>query len=214
MSGPGLRTALTRFVYGTPQLVASGGALIGLGLYFAGVIDALWWAIVAGLYAAGYLITRALVDDEAIGAELDEARLQQELEALLRTARPNVPAPAQTHLETIAERAATLIPALDDLTERGVIGLQVRHDVLLGLTRYLPDTLGAYLALPPAYLKLHHGKPSSPDRHLAAQLALIDAHLARCVEQAFAEQAAELAVQGRFLADKMGHGDLPGHAAR
>ena len=33
MSGPGLRAALTRFVYGTPQLVASGGALIQVGAY-------------------------------------------------------------------------------------------------------------------------------------------------------------------------------------
>jgi len=206
---PGVGQRLELFLYGTPHLAGSAAVLVGLGLYFGGVIDQFWWAILAGLYLAGYLIAGGLAGPLAVAAELDEQALQQDLQRLVAGARPRLPAAAQSLLDSIADRAQALIPALDELTGRGVIGAKVRHEVLAGLTRYLPDTLASYLALPPAYLKLHAGQARAPERLLAEQLGLIDGHLARCLQDAYAEHAAELAVQGRFLAERMGRGDLP-----
>lgn len=200
---------LRLFLYGTPHLVGSGAVLIGLALYFAGVVDAGWWAILLGLYVGGYLIANGFVPDEAIGNDLDEARLLHDVENLVATGRSRLPESLRARLDSILEQARTLIPILDDLSLRGIIGERVRHDVLAGLTRYLPDTLGRYLALPPAYLKLHQSGPRSPVSMLDEQLALIDQHLSKCLEEAFGEHASELAIQGRFLAEKMADGRLP-----
>lgn len=199
------------FLYRTPHLIGSCAVLVGLALYFTGIVDRGWWAILVGLYIGGYLIGKGFSSDEAaqVGITLDEARVMHEVDKLIRTARPRLPQAAQAHLDSILERAATLIPMLDDLAARGVIGERVRHDILTGLTRYLPDTLGSFLALPPAYLKLHQSGPQAPVAMLCDQLKLIDDHLAKSLDEAFGEHAAELAVQGRFLAEKMGTGELP-----
>jgi hypothetical protein len=203
-----LPEGVERFFYGTPQLTASAAAVVGLGLYFGGVVDKGWWAIVAGLYAGTYLVTRALSPD-SVALDIDEARLQLSLRELVGSARARVSPEAGIVLDHIVERAESLIPVLDDLTGRGVIGAKVRHDVLTGLTRYLPDTLSSYLALPPAYLKRHQHRVDGPGAQLLAQLKLIDAHLARCLDEAFGEHAEALAVQGRFLAERMGRSELP-----
>lgn len=194
------------FLYGTPHLVGSGAVLLGLALYFGGFIGPGWWAILIGLYVAGFLLARGLTNTAAVAAELDESRLLQELRTLAESARKRVPQDARVLIDTIVEKANTLIPALDSLEKRGVIGAKVRHDVLTGITRYLPDTLGSYLALPPAYLKLHQAGTNSPTRMLTEQLALIDRHMDTCLKDAFDEHASALAVNGRFLADKMGGG--------
>jgi len=42
--------------YSTGNLLGSALALIGLGLYFTGLIDRWWWLIVPGLYLSGLLL--------------------------------------------------------------------------------------------------------------------------------------------------------------
>lgn len=210
MSLPGGPSRVRRFLYGTPHLVGSAALLGGLGLYLGGVVGPGWWAIAGGLYLGAYLVASAFVAEPgALAARLDEADLQNQLDALLAAARGRLPAAALPQLDSIAARARALLPALDDLAGRGVIGDKVRHEILSGLTRYLPDTLSAYLALPPAYLQLHRGRSRDPARLLGEQLGLIDAHLGRCLDQAFGEHAADLAIQGRFLADRLGAAQLP-----
>ncbi len=119
-----------------------------------------------------------------------------------------IPEEAQRLFDTIVENAESLIPALDDLAARGVIGEKVRHDVLSGVTRYLPDTLGSYLALPPAYLKLHKGNNGNPTSMLIEQLGMIDRHLETCLKEAFGAHADALSVQGKFLDEKTGRNAL------
>ena len=50
-------TRLLLFLYSTPNIVGSALGVVGLGLFFGGVIDDWWLAIVAGLYAVGWLAT-------------------------------------------------------------------------------------------------------------------------------------------------------------
>lgn len=210
MNEHSLAERLQLFLYGTPHLVGSLAVLVGLGLYFSGVIDRGWGIILLGLYGGAYLTARALSPGEAVsGGELDEDHLLEEVGRLVASARPRMPAEALPLLDSIAERAQTLVPVLNDLAGQGVIGDKVRHETLAGLTRYLPETLGRYLVLPAAYLKLHQGGNNSPAQLMIGQLQLIDAHLARCIDDAFGDQATRLAVHGRFLAEKMGAGVLP-----
>ncbi|HES75464.1 MAG TPA: hypothetical protein ENO09_00500, partial [bacterium] len=53
---PGHRHAFWVWLYSNGNLLGSALALLGLGLYFSGLIGGDWWWIVPGLYLAGFLI--------------------------------------------------------------------------------------------------------------------------------------------------------------
>lgn len=192
------------FLYGTPHIVGSIAALVGLGLYFGGIVDRFWWAIVIALYGGGYFIVPR--DDavaQIVRAQFSEETLRDRLAQLITAARKRIPAEAERQLEAIREHAEVLLPKLKELTDRGALASSVRHDVLQMLTRYLPDTLGAYMRLPPAYAKLtRDDRGRTPQALLIEQLQLLEGNLARAVKEAFAEDVTNLEVQGRFLNEK------------
>jgi hypothetical protein len=159
---------------------------------------------VAALYAAGYLLVpRDDTVEKIVRAQFSEENLREQLDELIAAARASVPAQAAALLEAIREQALVLLPKLKELTERGALASNVHNEVLQTLTRYLPDTLGAYLRLPAAYKKLHRdGEGRSPDTLLLAQLKLLEENLERAVKDAFGEDVARLEVQGRFLSEK------------
>ena len=148
---------LLLFLYSTRHIVGSIAALAGLGLLFAGAIDKYWWAIVSSLYIGGYLLVpRDDTVEKIVRAQFSEENLREDFTDLIETARNRVPAEAGKRLEAIREHAELLLPKLKELTDRGTLASSVRHDVFQMLTRYLPDTLAAYLRLPVAYTKLTH----------------------------------------------------------
>jgi hypothetical protein len=195
---------LRLYLYSTRHLAGTVLALVGLGLYFLGVIDAWWWAIVIGLYAGGALLVPR--DDTAArvaAQELGEENLRERLADLIETTRRRVPAEAAALLGSIGQHTEALLPKLKELTERGSLASSVHHDVLETLTRYLPDTLAGYLRLPPAYARLHSlGAGRTPQTLLLEQLRILDDNLARAEQEAFAEDVTSLEVQGRFLQEK------------
>jgi hypothetical protein len=141
--------------------------------------------------------------DRVARAQFDESNLKDRLDDLIKMARNRVPAEAGHRLEAIREHADILLPKLKELTERGTLVANVRHDVLQTLTRYLPDTLASYFRLPPAYARLHANETGkTPDSLLVEQLRLLEDNLRRAVQEAFAEDISNLEIQGRFLADK------------
>ncbi|HJY78036.1 MAG TPA: hypothetical protein VKE95_15475 [Burkholderiales bacterium] len=195
---------LLLFLYGTPHIVGSVAALLGLALFFLGVIDRFWWAIVVALYVGGYLVVpRDDVAERVARAEMGEENLRERLAELISTARKRVPPEAAQRLESIRAHADALLPKLKELTERGSLASSVQHDVLQTLTRYLPDTLAAYLRLPPAYAKLSRDREGrTPAKLLNEQLRLLEENLDRAVQEAYAEDVSRLEVQGRFLSEK------------
>jgi hypothetical protein len=54
-----LKPRLLLYLYGASHIGGSSLALLGLGLYFAGVIKSFWYLIVAGLYVAGVFLVPA-----------------------------------------------------------------------------------------------------------------------------------------------------------
>ncbi len=199
-----LKDRLLLFLYSTPHIVGSIAALAGLGLLFAGVIEEYWWAIVAALYCGGFLLVpRDDSVEKIVRAQFSEENLRERLSDLIKAARNRVPSEAQRRLEAISAHAELLLPKLKELTDRGALASSVRFDVLQMLTRYLPDTLGAYLRLPPAYARLTHDDAGrSPLTLLIEQLQLLEDNLGRAVKEAFSEDVATLEVQGRFLSEK------------
>src|SRR5215510_5845038 len=195
---------LLLFLYSTQHIVGSVAALLGLGLFFAGVIERWWWAIVVALYVGGYLVVPRDDSAQSIArAEMGEENLREQLAQLIKRAQKRVPPEAAQRLEAIRAHAETLLPKLKELTERGSLASSVRHDVLQTLTRYLPDTLAAYLRLPPAYARLSRDREGrTPAKLLNEQLRLLEENLDRAVQEAFAEDVARLEVQGRFLSEK------------
>jgi hypothetical protein len=191
------------YLYSTPHLVGCVAALAGFGLFFGGIIDAWWWAIVAGLYAGGVLVTPSSdIVERLARAEFSEATLREHLDSLIRTAKGRVPMEAGKHLESIREHAELLLPKLKELAERGALSITVHHDAVQMLTRYLPDTLNSYLRIPTAYFRLHPDESAMAQKELLEQLSLLEDNLACAVKEAFSEDVATLQVQGRFLTEK------------
>lgn len=192
------------YLYGRRHLAGCVAALAGLVLYFFGLIDRGWWAIVLGLYLGGVLVMpKDDTADRLTRARFDETNLREHLDELLKMARHRVPAEAGHRLEAIRGHAELLLPKLKELTERGALSATVRHDVLQTLIRYLPDTLATYFRLPKAYARLHSdGAGKTPDALLIEQLRILEDNLGRAVQEAYAEDISNLEIQGRFLSDK------------
>lgn len=132
------------------------------------------------------------------GALLPEAALQS-LDRLLAQAAPELPAPAAQGLQAIKlhlERAQQA-----DATR--ALALQDRAFVQLCVTRYLPDSLEAYLRIPRGQRlqPLAEGQPSA-DAALAQQLATLEDGLLRRLGPAQDEGREALLRQQRFLEQK------------
>jgi len=194
---------LQHYLYSTPHLAGCAGAIGALALFFTGLIGPGWVVIVMGAYAAGALIGKSLAGEPTVVAHLDEEDVMRELVALENRARDLLPAQARQTLSAIVEKAAALLPELERLQAKGALSAAVRQDVIAGLTRYLPDTLNSYLALPAVYLKTHQSGRANPADMLVEQLKLVDDHLGNSLKSVFDEQAESLAINGRFLADKL-----------
>ena len=191
------RLQLQLFFYSTANITGCALALLGPLLLLVGLIGPGWWAITAGLYAAGWLLGRrepAL--ERHIEADLTAEQILDQLDHLIAQARPSLTADMQSHLASIREATAAVLPRLlnshvpdDDL-------YTVRETVL----NYLPATLANYVALPPAFRASHVLQDGKTARQLMAeQLALLDAQLGEVVANVASADAQALLANGQFL---------------
>ncbi len=72
------------------------------------------------------------------------------------------------------------------------------------LRSYLPDTLGAYLAVPAALRRVRRDGRPSPDEELSRQLAILHSGLARLQEADADAAAGRMAENGAFLHERFG----------
>ncbi len=97
---------------------------MGLGLFFGGVIDQWWLAIVVGLYAVGGLATPR---DRELEIELREqathASLLDQLDALLARSKKRLPSEANEKLQAIRAILEALMPKLQGLADAGTVAL-------------------------------------------------------------------------------------------
>jgi hypothetical protein len=195
---------LQLFLYSTGNIVGCVLALGGLGLFFGGVIHAWWWAIVAGLYAAGVLgWPRNDLARTAESTELSTEMLAQQVRKLVDSVAQGLPKDSLDRLRTIQGTLSELLPRLQELRERGIISSKDSFTVVETVRRYLPDTLGAYLRLPKFYAQMQplaDGKTAS--QTLLAQLTVLDNSLKDVAKSAFAGDAEALVTNGKFLQNK------------
>jgi len=157
MTGPALTAGqrLQLFLYGTGNIAGCVLAMGGLGLFFAGVIHAYWWLIVAGLYGAGVLgWPRSDLAETAAQTELSTEQLAQQVRKLVDSVAQGLPKDALEVLHEIQATLSEMLPRLQEMKDRGAISAKDSFTVIETVRRYLPDTLAAYLRLPRFYAQV------------------------------------------------------------
>jgi type I site-specific restriction endonuclease len=197
-------TRLLLFLYSTPNIVGSALGVVGLGLFFGGIIDDWWLAIVAGLYAVGWLATPR---DRGLEIELQEAAahasLLERIDDLMVRSRKRLPSEAYEKLKAIRATLDSLMPKLQGLSDSGSVAMEQMITVVNAVTRDLPTTVANYIRLPEAFANLHHIEQGKTARQLLLeQLDLLQVQLARIADSAFREDAEALIVNGRYLKEK------------
>jgi hypothetical protein len=185
------------------------GAAVGLGLTFGGVIEAGWWAITGGLYAAGFLGTQILAPPARATGPLWQvapvAELPADLRRLARDVSPQLPDAAQRHLANILAAATGIEPKLREIDPANPSVTAVRQI----MADYIPTTLKAYRELPPRVRSATRlGDGRTADEQITAQLALLEGQMDRVADTLSRGDLNALEAQGRFLDEKFRAPDL------
>ena len=200
------RKRLLFFLYGTPNIVGSALGLVGLLLFFTGVIEAFWFFIVVGLYVLGYLVTpKNQPVDLHLKGQLDAAEIKGELEGLVAKVKNRVSKEVLGHVLNIQNSILEVLPTLTR------DGAYTHHAYVVKQTalEYLPETLETYLNLPPAFARLHTVKDGKTAQQLLlGQLELLDTTLQDIVLDIHQNDTNRLLINGRFLEEKFRKSDL------
>ncbi len=179
------------------------GAAAGLGLTFGGVVEAGWWAITGGLYAAGFLGTQILAPPPRVAGPVWQAApvadLPADLRRLARDVGPQLPDAAQHHLTNILAAVSGIEPKLREVDPSNPSVTAVRQI----MADYIPTTLKAYRELPPrvrSTTRLNDGHTA--DEQITTQLALLETQMDRVVDTLSRGDLDALEAQGHFLDEK------------
>ncbi|MEW5838151.1 MAG: hypothetical protein AB1717_04885 [Pseudomonadota bacterium] len=197
-ASPGSRHAFWVWLYSNGNLLGSALALLGLGLYFSGLIGGDWWWIVPGLYLAGFLIAPR---PRPRATDLSQAQmdLHAMLDELQRRAHHGLSA---ERLETFERLIASLRDALPLLETQGT-GDRTAFTLRQTILDYLPATLDNYLRLPRAYRQMHKLKDGrTPRQVFVAQLNTLNEEVQSSLAALAENDAQKLLANERFLTDR------------
>lgn len=188
------------FLYGRPNIVGSLLGLLGLLLYFSGVIKSYWLPIVIGLYTIGVVITpRQREYHLKLSQEMDVEAIHRSLEELVAKIRKHVAPEIVDKVESIKQSIGAILPQIADASRADEAAFNVRQTAL----SYLPETLEGYLRLPPAFARFHTIKDGkTPKQILLEQLDLMDERMKQIVSDFHRNDADRLLAHGRFLESK------------
>jgi hypothetical protein len=191
---------LLLFVYSTPNIVGAFLGIIGLLLYFSGLIDRFWFLIVIGLYGIGILATPRSPSYELVFKNrrtIDEIR--EELESLIHKIRGKVPKDIFEKVISIKTSIMDVLPQIADLSSSDHNIYLIQQTAL----DYLPASLENYLNLPKAYANLHPVRNGKTARQLLVeQLDLLDQEMKAVVRDLYSKDMQRLVAHGRFLQDR------------
>src|SRR5215471_13331152 len=163
---------LTLFFYSANNIAGCVLALGGLALFFTGVIQSYWLAIVAGLYGVGYLgWPRNELAKTAQHADLSSELVAEQVRKLVDSVAKGLPKDAFTVVETVRRYLPDTLAAY------------LRLPKLYAQTQFLGD-----------------GRTAS--QVLVDQLKVLDTSLKDVAKSAFAGDAEALITNGQFLETK------------
>lgn len=134
-------------------------------------------------------------------------RLQQKLAGIVRQANADggrLPAGAVPAVRDIDD---VLRPLLSYIETRSASEEEMRHLTAI-IDDYLPTALGDFMALPPAYAERPGVTGTTPADDLLRQLQLLDEGANEVQDFVYTGDAAQLAIQARFLDAKFRRSDL------
>ena len=202
-----------RYLYSGKNIAGSGLALLGLLLFFTGVITSFWWPfVVAAMYAIGVLLAPGPPKLGLGATSFDPDGIRRSLQRQVSMSSGKLPPPLQTKLQGIADTIQGILPHYAEFPP----GSPDLFVVGRTATDYLPSALQAYLSLPRAYATLHkmpNGKTA--DQVLDDQLTLIATKMDEVADAVHKKDSDALMANGRFLEEKFGQSPLaiPGGSA-
>lgn len=200
----GTGSKVIQFLYSTGNIVGCCFAIVGMMLYFFGIIESYWHLIVTGMYLVGYFIVPGIKDSAELKADrFNEDNILEALEVTLKKIGPKLPEQARTHLAAITKTMASLVPALQSEETDYQVDVRSRATIMATVTRYLPQTLAAYLRLPPAFAAMHSGpEGKTAQALLIEQMRTLDLQLQQIAQNVYNHDVERLIVNGRFLEEK------------
>jgi hypothetical protein len=194
----------TVYLYSTKNLVGSALALVGLVLFFTGVVAALWPVVVVGLYIVGVLLAPGNKTYD-LHSGWDPGDVRKALGEQMKTIGGRVPDEVVAKVSSIQDTILTLLPRVERLPAGSEDLFIVQRTAL----EYLPTALEAYLNLPKAYATLkpvENGKTAS--QVLLDQLTLLEGKMSEISDDIARNDSDRLLANGRFLAEKFGRSEL------
>ena len=199
-----MQQRILKYLYSTKNIVGSLLALVGLVLFFTGVVGALWPVIVIGLYLIGVLVTPGTSTvDLRSGFDPDDVRnaLDHEVHAV----SGRVPADILAKVQNIQQIILGILPRSGALPP----GSPELFVVERTATDYLPASLESYLNLPRAYATLHPVQDGKTAKQvLMDQLSLLESKMTEVADDVHRNDTDRLLANGRFLEERFGRSAL------
>jgi hypothetical protein len=192
------------YLYSRKNIVASALGLLGIALFFFGIIGPVWPAVVIGLYLIGALVTPSGRQWDLFGGEAP-SDISGALNRQVAAVRGKVPDDVYQKVLSIQQTIVSILPKIDRLGP----GSRDAFVVQKTATDYLPSTLQAYLNLPRAYATVHRmGDGRTASQVLMDQLTLLDSKMGEVADAVNKNDTDALLANGRFLEDRFGGSSL------
>lgn len=196
-----LRTAAARRtgdgkdgVVTSPHLAGAVLGVTALALPLAGASLLAAAAAVPVLYAVGYLVARARRRRRALKSMEEELAVADAFDAFVEAHAPQLPAEAAESLQRAKASLGRVLPKLQTGHSRAALSADELFFLTQVATRYLPDAVAPFLALPPDYVGAPAaGHAKSPQALLLDQLSIVERGLDRIEEQLHRAEADRLA---------------------
>jgi hypothetical protein len=161
------------YLYSRKNIVASVLGLLGIALFFLGIIGPVWPAVVIGLYLIGALVTPAGRQWDLFGGQ-EPSDISGALARQVAAVRGKVPDDVYQKVLSIQQTIVAILPKINRLGPGSNDAFVVQKTA----TDYLPSTLQAYLNLPRAYATVHRmGDGRTASQVLMDQLTLLDSKM-------------------------------------
>jgi hypothetical protein len=200
MSGP---SPVLLYIYSTKNIVGCVLALAALAAFFAGVIHDFWPEIVAGAYGIGALAApgSGTFDPVAFERDMTPEEISTSLARFTSKIEKLVPADDFALVQSIVTSINGILPllALRAASVADADAYSIRQTAL----HYLPETIAAYLKMPPAFRSLQplqDGKTANVV--LLEQLKVLDAKMKEIAQNLAANNAQALLANGQFLRER------------
>jgi len=196
-------SALVLYLYSSKNIAGCALGLGALAAYFTGVIHDFWPEIVAGAYGIGALAApgSASFDPVALERSMTSEEVAASLARFTTKIEKLVPADIFALVQSIVTSINGILPML--AARSAALADEDAYTIRQTALHYLPETVAAFLKLPPAFRSLQpvqDGKTANVV--LAEQLRVLDAKMKEIAQNLSANNAQALLANGRFLRER------------